>query len=75
MFAYPFYLVRNLCISLYIFPNFNLLGYIWILDLVRENKMKIKMKKLDDLTVWDYWIIIYLFYFLFPHQILIQTQP
>ena len=37
----------------------------------KEMEMEMEMKKLDDPTVWDHWII-YLFYsyFLFPHQII-----
>ena len=37
---------------------------------------KKEMEKLDDSTVRDHWIIyLFHFYFIFPHQSLIQTQP
>ena len=46
------------------------LGYVWLLNLMRENEME--MKKLDNITVRDHWIIYFFFYFHFilPHQIL-----
>ena len=47
----------------------NVLGYIWIKNLVREKEMEmeveVEMENLEDPTVRNHWIL-----YLFPYQVL-----